>query len=246
MSTSLAVQQEAISPMQVLQQAVAAGANVDQLTQLLALQERWEANEAKKAFNVAFSAFKAEAITIVRNITVTDGPLKGKRHADLFGVVSVITPALSKHGLSASWKLTKDEKDWMEVTCTIRHILGYSEPTSMGAAPDTGPGRNAIQARGSAKTYLERYTLLAAIGMAASGQDDDGRAAGGAEGKPGMPLEDFDSHLTLIEEARTKDELTVAYKAAYKDAHGFGDQAAIAQFIKAKDKAKRLLEEAGA
>ena len=103
-----------------------------------------------------------------------DGPLKNKKYADLFDVVKAITPALSKHGLSHSWKLTKDEKDWMEITCFIRHNLGHSESVSMGAAPDAGPGRNAIQARGSAKSYLERYTLLAATGMAASDEDNDG------------------------------------------------------------------------
>lgn len=47
----------------------------------------------------------------------------------------------------------------------------------MGGAPDTGPGRNAIQARGSAKSYLERYTLTAILGLSAQDSDDDG--AGG-------------------------------------------------------------------
>jgi len=44
----------------------------------------------------------------------------------------------------------------------------------MGGAPDTGPGRNAIQARGSAKTYLERYTATAILGLAPEDEDTDG------------------------------------------------------------------------
>ena len=67
----------------------------------------------------------------------------------------------------------------MEVTCTLHHIGGFTEAVPMGGAPDTGPGRNAIQARGSAKTYLERYTVLAILGLAAQDADDDG--AGGAQ-----------------------------------------------------------------
>jgi hypothetical protein len=145
----------------------------------MALQERWEANEARKAHAAAFSAFKADAVTIIKGTTIKDGPLKGKKHADLFDVVSAVTPGLSKHGLSVSWKLTKDEKDWLEVTCYLKHVGGHVEFVSMGGAPDSGPGRNAIQARGSTKTYLERYTSLAILGMAASDADDDGD--GGAE-----------------------------------------------------------------
>lgn len=173
MASDLVVQPE-VNPLLILQQAVDKGADIEKLTALMQLAERWEANQAKKAFNAAFSAFKAEAVTIVKNVDVKDGPLKGKKYADKFGVVGVVAPILSKHGLSHSWKLTKDDKEWMEVTCTLKHVLGHAETAAMGAAPDIGPGRNAIQARSSANSYLERITLLAITGMAASDEDDDG------------------------------------------------------------------------
>jgi hypothetical protein len=167
----------AITPMGMLQMAVAKGASLEQLQQLMALQERYEANEARKAFNRAFSEFKSEAIQVIRNKPITAGPLQGKSYADLFAVVTAVTPKLSQHGLSASWKLTKDEKDWLEVTCTITHALGHSESVAMGAAPDAGGAKNNIQARASAVTYLERYTLMAVCGLAAQDMDNDG--AGG-------------------------------------------------------------------
>src|SRR6185437_3002995 len=157
----------AITPMEMLSVAVSQNADLDKLTKLMELQERWEKNEARKAFNVAFSQFKSEAVTIVKRTEVKLGPLAGTKYANLYDVVNAVVPALSKHGLSHSWKLTKDDKEWMEVTCTIRHELGYFESVSMGSAPDSGPGRNAIQARASAKNYLERYTLLAVTGLAA-------------------------------------------------------------------------------
>src|SRR6185437_11789428 len=163
-------------PMGLIQTAVSMGAGVETLRELFALKKEVEADEARKAFNEAFSAFKMEAVHVVKNVTYKDGPLKGKRHADLFAVVDAVTPALSKHGLSMSWKLSKDEKDWLEVTCTVRHAMGHSESVSMGSEPDTGPARNAIQARASAKTYLERYTALSILGLAAEDMDDDGAA----------------------------------------------------------------------
>lgn len=168
----------AVTPMQMLATAMEKGVDTAQLEKLLDLQERWEQGEARKAFNAAFADFKAEAVTIVKGTLIKDGPLKGKKHANLHDVVIATTPKLSQHGLAISWKLTRDEKDWMEVTCTLRHIAGHSESVSMGAAPDTGPGRNAIQARGSAKSYLERYTATAILGLAASDQDDDGQKSG--------------------------------------------------------------------
>lgn len=225
-----------IRPMEVLQLAIQQGADVDKLAKLLELQERWEANQARKAFFAAFSAFKSEAVTVVKNVAVTDGPLKGKRYADLFGVVNAVSPVLAKHGLSHSWRLTRDEKDWMEVTCTIRHAQGHSEAVSMGSAPDTGPGRNAIQARGSAKSYLERYTLLAATGLAASGQDDDGKTSAA------MPEESVIDWLDAIASASDLDELKKQYFDAAKKAEAFHDTAAVAKFQKAKNERYRQLK----
>lgn len=167
------------APADLLRMAVEQGADLDRLERLMALQERWEAGEAKKKFAVAFAAFKAEAVKIIKNKQITNGPLEGKKHAELSDAVNAATPALSRHGLSTAWRLTKDDKDWMEVTCTLSHDGGHSESVAMGGPPDTGPGRNAIQARGSTKTYLERYTLTAILGLAAQDADDDG--AGGKE-----------------------------------------------------------------
>lgn len=222
--------------MEMLASAVATG-NVELVKELYAFKKQVEADEAKKAFAEAFSRFKAEAVVIVKNVTITDGPLKGKKHADNYGVCSAVIPALSKYGLSHSWKLTKDEPGWMEVTCTIRHVTGYSESVSMGGAPDTGPGRNAIQARGSTKTYLERYTLLAATGLAAQ-DDNDGVGSGKSQG---MSDEDFVTRKTAIEGANTNDELKKFYLAAVDAAKKLGDDSSVKAFANAKDKRWREL-----
>jgi hypothetical protein len=49
----------------------------------------------------------------------------------------------------------------------------------MGGPPDAGGAKNAIQARASTISYLERYTLKAICGVAEGGEDDDGN--GGRE-----------------------------------------------------------------
>jgi len=44
----------------------------------------------------------------------------------------------------------------------------------MGGPPDSGGAKNAIQARASAVSYLQRYTLKAICGVAEQGEDTDG------------------------------------------------------------------------
>lgn len=177
------------SPAAVMMAARAQGISTDEIGKMMDRQDRWERREAEKACNVAFAAFKAEAVRIVKGRKVTDGPLRGKEYAELHDVVDAVTPALSKHGLSTSWKLTRDEKDWLEVTCTLKHVGGHCETVSMGGPPDAGGAKNQLQARASTKSYLERYTLKAICGVAEGGDDTDGNKP------PDAPLE-------LIAEAR--------------------------------------------
>jgi hypothetical protein len=172
--TALAV----TTPADLLRIAVEKGADLSQLEKLMDLQERYEAKQAKRDYDAAFSAFKAEAVVILKGRKVTDGPLRGKSYAELHDVVNAVTWALSKHGLSSSWKLTIDDKDWMQVTCYLRHVNGHEESVSMGGPPDAGGAKNAIQARASTKTYLERYTLKAITGLSEQEDDDDGAGGG--------------------------------------------------------------------
>ena len=210
--------------------------DVAKLEKLLAVRDQWEANEARKAYNVAFSAFKAEAIVVVKNKPVTDGPLKGKKYAELSSVVNAVTPLLSKHGLSHSWKLTKDEKDWIEVTCTLKHILGHAETVSMGGPPDVGGAKNAIQARASSTNYLERYTLKAVCGIAEQGDDNDGNSAGG-----GMDESVIADHLAAIDATSDEDSLKTAFGKAWKAAEAANDKGAQRLLIQHKDARKKAL-----
>lgn len=231
---------QAASPAMLLQIAVERGADLAYVEKLMDLKERHEASEAAKAHAAAVAGFKAEAVTIIKGKLITDGPLKGKKHADLFDVVSAVTPALSQHGLSISWKLTKDEKDWLEVTCYLKHALGHVESVAMGGAPDTGPGRNAIQARCSTKTYLERYTATAILGMAARDADDDG--AGGAKDGGADPLEVWAGRAAL---AQSLDELGLVSKEGAKHFKGAGNVEAYRAFaaaVKARGAALRTAD----
>lgn len=164
--------------LEMISEAVRSGQSIEVIRELKDMAKELAADEADRAFKAAFANFKGEVITVTRNRQITDGPLKGRRYAELVSFVDAATPALSKHGLSASWSITRDEKDWIEVTCTIEHSLGGKKSVSLGGGPDAGGAKNALQARISTVTYLERVTFKAACGLAEQGDDDDGQSVG--------------------------------------------------------------------
>jgi hypothetical protein len=66
------------------------------------------------------------------------------------------------------------------VTCIVSHRLGYFEENTLVGPRDDSGNKNSLQQVGSTLTYLQRMTLKAALGLAAS-DDDDARAAGNAD-----------------------------------------------------------------
>src|SRR5258708_4635708 len=161
------------TPVELLRIAVSQNADIDKLTKLMDLQERWERNEARKAFVVAMNAFKANPPEILKNKHVKAGQMEYD-HATLDNVCKAVTQGLSEHGISDRWKMEQAEQ-WIKVTCILTHDMGHSEETTLHGAPDNSGAKNAIQAIGSTVTYLQRYTLLAATGLAAANSDTDGK-----------------------------------------------------------------------
>lgn len=223
------------SPMGMMLAALNQGAQLEQIEKMMDLQDRWQKGEAKKAYDTAFAAFKAEAVKIIKGKDVKDGPLKGKSYAELHDVVNAVTPALSKHGLSSSWKLTRDEKDWMEVTCYLRHVGGHEESVSMGGPPDAGGAKNAIQARASTKTYLERYTLKAITGLSEQDDDTDGNAARDEELR--------DSWISKIAQADTLDQAVKIWEDGCEAIQKTNNLAAFAAFKKAYADKRAMLKQ---
>lgn len=165
----------AVTPMQMLSMAVERGADLAMLEKLMDLQERWEKNEARKAYVAAMAAFKANPPELQKNKHVKFNTTEYD-HATLDHVCDVVGEALAAHGLSHRWEVEQGEHERITVACILTHTLGHSERVSMSATPDKSGSKNPIQAIGSAITYLQRYTLLSATGLAAKGQDSDGRA----------------------------------------------------------------------
>lgn len=157
----------AMTPMDMLSQAVERGASIEVMTKLMDLRDRWEAGQARKAFDEAVAAAKSEIPVIGKNSTGHNN----KRYADFASIARAVDPIITRHGLSYRFRTKQTDK--IEVTCVLSHKAGHSEDTTLAGPADTSGSKNAIQAIGSTLTYLQRYTLVQALGLAAS-EDDDG------------------------------------------------------------------------
>ena len=229
----------AVTPMDMLKMAVSQGADLAKLEQLMALQERYEANEARKAFYKALSAFKAEGITVGKDSRVTYKTDKGVtdyKHASLGNICNIIGPALSRHGLSYRWDTVQAEAR-IKITCVLSHELGHSEKVSLEGGADSSGGKNNIQAVGSTVSYLERYTLLAITGTATEQQEDDDGL--GSESEVGGKMDEslLADYLSAIEAATSKKDIQKAYMPALIAASEVGDQGAQNRLNAAKNAA---------
>jgi hypothetical protein len=174
----------AVTPMAMLGQAVANGASIEVLTKLMELSERWEANVARKAYDEAMAAAKAEIPVIIKNRAVDFTSQKGRtnyKYEDLGEIAKTVAPILSKHGLSYRFRVTSIVNEPVSVTCVITHKAGHiDDSNTLQAGRDESGNKNSIQAIGSTLTYLQRMTLKAALGLAVS-NDDDGKASGAGD-----------------------------------------------------------------
>jgi hypothetical protein len=159
-----------LTPIEMLDRAVSQGANIETLDRLMSLQERWEKSQSRKEFDAAIAAAKSDLKPVIKN---RQG--HNSRYADFAKISTAVDPVLSKNGLSYRFRTMQDDR--IHVTCILSHKSGHSEENTVSGPPDASGSKNAIQAIGSTLTYLQRYSLLQALGLAVS-EDDDGRGSG--------------------------------------------------------------------
>lgn len=199
------------TPNELIAQAIDKGLTVEALEKLMNLQERWEANQARKLFFEAFTAFQSESPDLRKTkevkMTFKDGGNASYNFAPLADIARQIGPVLKKFALSYRWEIQDDDKV-IKVTCLVSHIDGHTEKTTMQASPDTTGSKNAIQARGSAIEYMKRYTLVGALGLTTADSDIDGR----------LPNVDIDKlHREFMEVYNEIIQLDASYTKANPD-----------------------------
>jgi len=171
------------SPGQMLALAIINKTAPETLAKLMDLHERWAKAKARTAYVEAMAAFKKEAPAVIVKASKVDFSTSRGRtnynYANLGDIVQQITAMLSRHSLSVSWETgNADPQRGITVTCHVTHSEGHRESVTLSAPADESGNKNKIQAVGSTVTYLQRYTLMAALGLATADMDDDGQSAG--------------------------------------------------------------------
>jgi hypothetical protein len=219
------------------------GGSVDQLREFMALQREWEAGEARKAYVADMAEFKRNPPTILKDKRVgyenKDGTFTGYKHASLGNVTNAVVEGLARHGFSHNWDVKQDGAT-AHVTCKITHRMGHSESVSMQANKDDSGKKNAIQQVASAVSYLQRYTLLAATGLATHEDtgDDDGANA--------EPAPDVAQWCAKADAAPTGKDLAGVWDAGSPKFDAANDMAGRAKFLEAVEARKAAIVGGGA
>jgi ERF superfamily len=160
-------------PMTPLQLAIESKADPEQLLKFMELQERYDANEAKKQYNFAVAEFKANAPVVTKDLSNTQF---GSKYTSKGNLLNTVNPVLSKYGLNARFDL--DQSAGVKVTCILTHASGHSESTNFTAPPDTSGKKNPIQEIKSTITYGQIITFESITGITSSdgSVDDDGNS----------------------------------------------------------------------
>ena len=171
MSTELMTTSQG-APIEAIMAAMAnPDVDADKLGKLLDVQERWEANGARKAYTSALVSFQTRAPVVSKGDSAN-----GKAYARMDRIWREIRPLLTECGLAVSWQSADYDTD--KNTCTIdglvMHADGHSEPIHYkGPAPSMIKGQNMAQVAGSSITYCKRYALCNILGVNV-GEDDNG------------------------------------------------------------------------
>lgn len=190
------------TPTDLISQAIDKNLDIDKLERLLAMKERWDKEQARKAFFEALGAFQSECPDLRKTKPVSYGKNEAPAYyyAPLSDIDRQIKGLMEKHGLTKRFEIVQEGEKIKGVTCIVTHIKGHSESTTVPTIADTSGGKNAIQAIGSGVQYGQRYSLIAALGITTADQDIDGR----------MPELDIDklhqSYMELYNQIILKDK----------------------------------------
>lgn len=163
------------SPHSLLEKAIENKVDVESLERLVALQERWEAKEAKKAFDKAMASFQAECPTInkTKGVKTKTGEV-AYRYAPIESIVNQVKDLLEKHGFSYSTSMELQDKG-VKVSVRVVHEQGHSEISEMAVPFGTMTAiMSASQRAAAAQTFAKRYAFCNAFGILTGDEDNDG------------------------------------------------------------------------
>jgi hypothetical protein len=163
--------------------AISKNVPVKILERLVALKERVEERDARKAFFDAVARFQEECPVINKSQTAEIITKSGARfsytYAPLEEIARTIRPHLKACGLSYSWNVHSDDGKVLNVACVLRHVDGHEERAGFPVPIDADARMSGAQKNGAALTYGKRQSLLSVLGLTTADTDVDGMEGSG-------------------------------------------------------------------
>lgn len=205
--------------------------------------ERFLKIQAKQAFDVAMGELKRNIPQIVKNKLADMNGKYSYKYATLEDICDKLDPCLTAHGFGYRWTTHPSDKG-VVIGCILTHLQGHNEETLMPVAPhDNSGGKNPIQAIGSTLSYLQRYSLLMALGIAPRNVDTDGQPPKEKSKGGKMDEKDLKERLAYFEKLQSYQEIDAHYKASFQEARKAKDSDAETALYTAKRDAYARLRE---
>ena len=175
---AVAVAGESATILQIIQQvAMSPAADIDKMERLMAMHERFQAQQAKQQYDEAMSRMQEELPVIGERGGIRDKSGRIQSTYALWEDINeMIKPVLAKHGFALSFRTPRNERG-IEVEGVLSHRGGHRETTSLVLPADTTGSKNGVQAVASSVSYGKRYTAGALLNFTTTGEDDDGNGA---------------------------------------------------------------------
>jgi hypothetical protein len=195
-----------MTPMAMIEKALTMGTNPETLGKLMDLQERWEANQAKKAFGEAMMNAQADMRPILVN---AENSQTRSRYATYEALDAAIRPVYIKHGFSlvfgtADCPLPDHVRVICEVSCAGHTITPHIDMPADGKGAKGNDVMTKTHATGAAITYGRRY-LLGMIFNLTITKDDDGNSASNPDLAQSITADQFRELQQLLEESNSKE-----------------------------------------
>ncbi len=191
-------------PFALIAKAMDSGLGPETIEKFMALQERHEANEARKAYADSMAACQKEMQPIV---AASEGEKTNSYYAKLGIINQQITPIYTGHGFSLSFGHGSPAVEGeIRTTCRVLHQKGHFEDFFIDLPPDAAGAQGTvnktpIHARASSNSYGKRYIVMGIFNLSILSEDDDATLAGGM-GSGMIEPEQAAELQTMIDEAK--------------------------------------------